>query len=85
MLKFEKQESHFSNSETRWYKVFVNGTQKGTISFEKGMGYTWSERGGFFSKLSQCKEYIIRQLVPHIYATANEKEQQEIMKKYFIK
>ena len=45
MFKVVKQETHFSNRDTRWYKVFVNGKQYGTISYEKDMGYTWSERG----------------------------------------
>jgi hypothetical protein len=85
MLKIEKQEVHFSNRETKWYKVYVNGTQKGTISFEKGLGYSWSEMGGFFSKLSQCKKYIGERLIAHIYTTASEQEQQKILKGYTTK
>ena len=82
MFKVVKQEVHFSNRDTRWYKVFVNGKQHGTISYEKGLGYSWSERGGFFSTLSSCKVYVERQLLTIIYASADVKTQAKMLKTY---
>jgi hypothetical protein len=82
MLKIVKQESHFSNRDTKWYKVYINGEQRGTVSYEKGLGYSWSEMGGFFSLLSQCKKYIGDRLIAHIYTTASKEEKQKIVENY---
>jgi len=82
MFKIEKQPVHFSNHETKWYKVFVNGKQYGTISYEKGLGYAWSERGGFFSTMKPCKVYVERQLLTVIYASADAETQAKLLKTY---
>ena len=84
LFRVEKQEVHFSNRQTRWYKVFVGTKERGNISYDPDiMGYAWSERGGYFSKLSQCKKYVREQLFSSIYAIADEKTQAKMFKEKY--
>ena len=83
LFRVEKQPVHFSNYQTRWYKVFVGTKERGSISYDPDMGYTWSEIGGFFSKLEQCKKYVREQLFSSIYAIADEKTQAIMFKEKY--